>query len=138
MQNKNVALYQLGLLFREKILIKKPKPMLLDPGFYIYTGRANKAMEARIARHLKREKTLRWHIDQLSTHSHLAEIDYCLFELPPQMECELNQSMEHQQGFLRFIRGFGNSDCRGGCIGHLVHFDENFNWERYCEKNSDN
>ncbi len=32
-------------------------------GHYLYTGSARRNLEARIHRHLRREKKLRWHID---------------------------------------------------------------------------
>ncbi len=32
-------------------------------GTYVYTGSARRNYEARIARHLRQEKSLRWHID---------------------------------------------------------------------------
>jgi Uri superfamily endonuclease len=36
-------------------------------GQYLYTGSARRNLEARIARHLRRDKPLRWHIDYLLT-----------------------------------------------------------------------
>ncbi len=134
MQVKSAALYQLCLYFGKKFSIEKPVYMDLEPGYYIYTGRSKRNLEKRIARHMKREKTIRWHIDQLSAHPLLGKMDFCIFDLPAELECELNQALEHQEGFLSFIRGFGNSDCRAGCIGHLAYFDKRFNWEQYCEK----
>lgn len=81
-------------------------------GIYVYTGSAARNLEARIERHLRREKTLRWHIDYL-----LAEPDVRIVEVrrSARPECELNA---RTAGSIP-VPGFGASDCRNGCGSHL-------------------
>ncbi|HDR04139.1 MAG TPA: DUF123 domain-containing protein [Candidatus Marinimicrobia bacterium] len=133
MQIKSAAIYQLYLFFDCDFTIEKPERMTLEPGVYIYTGRSKRWIEKRISRHLKQMKPLQWHIDQLTTHPQMTKIKYHIFNLPAEMECYLNQSLEQEPDFLRFIPGFGNSDCHA-CRGHLAQFKANFNWEQFCEK----
>ena len=81
-------------------------------GRYVYTGSARRNFEARIARHQRSEKTLRWHIDYLLTAPDVrlnAVIRSC------RAECDLNRSVRG----LVLVRGFGASDCRAGCGSHL-------------------
>lgn len=83
-------------------------------GKYVYTGSAKRNFEARIARHMLRDKALRWHIDYLLdamearvTHVVRAEHD----------ECEMNQT----HPCVVLVPGFGASDCRNGCGSHLKY-----------------
>jgi Uri superfamily endonuclease len=86
-----------------------------ERGWYAYVGSALRAREARVARHLAREKPLRWHADYLTT------------AFPPERawlvdgaagECELAGALAALPGAERRPRRFGSGDCR--CAGHLV------------------
>lgn len=81
-------------------------------GRYCYTGSARRAFEARIARHLRQEKTLRWHIDHLLAAPGVIVVKVLRSR---RNECELNQS---RRGTVP-VPGFGASDCRAGCGAHL-------------------
>ncbi len=83
-------------------------------GTYVYTGSARRHFEARIARHLRREKALRWHIDYL-----LAAPGVVVTEVVRSgtAECALNQATA---GALP-VPGFGASDCKHGCGSHLKY-----------------
>lgn len=81
-------------------------------GSYVYTGSARRHFEARIARHLRRDKTLRWHIDYLLT---APGVSVLAVRRTPIDECALNQATD---GDLP-VPGFGASDCRQGCGSHL-------------------
>ena len=48
-----------------KLTVGRLGTFLFPVGRYIYTGSAKRSIEARIARHLRKKKTLRWHIDYL-------------------------------------------------------------------------
>lgn len=85
-------------------------------GRYIYTGSAKRNLEARIARHLSREKRLHWHIDYLLLHPAVIVADVRRFY---DGECELNR---HTPGDIP-VAGFGASDCRAGCGSHLKFLD---------------
>ena len=81
-------------------------------GRYVYTGSARRNFEARIRRHLTREKTLRWHIDYLLNAPGVVVSEVRRSSVA---ECLLNQ----QVGGGVEVPGFGASDCRAGCGSHL-------------------
>ncbi|MFO1217851.1 MAG: GIY-YIG nuclease family protein [Burkholderiaceae bacterium] len=81
-------------------------------GRYLYTGSARRAFEARIARHLRAEKTLRWHIDYLLAAPGVTITRVVRSAIE---ECRLNQ---RSPGAV-WVPGFGASDCGAGCGGHL-------------------
>jgi Uri superfamily endonuclease len=83
-------------------------------GRYIYTGSARRNLEARIARHLRAEKTLRWHIDYLLA---VAGVRVLSVRRSRHAECALNQAT----GGTIPIPGFGASDCRARCGSHLKY-----------------
>ena len=84
------------------------------PGRYIYTGSARRNIAARVARHLSRDKRLRWHIDYLlaDPSARVVAVRYAKIG-----ECELNLST---RGAVVAAR-FGASDCRAGCKSHLKY-----------------
>ncbi len=81
-------------------------------GRYVYTGSAKRGIDARIARHLRAGKTLRWHIDYLlaARDVHIAGV-----VRSRRGECALNRSSRGRV----LVAGFGASDCRAGCRAHL-------------------
>jgi Uri superfamily endonuclease len=81
-------------------------------GRYVYTGSARRNREARIARHLARAKTLRWHIDYLLNARGVRIVDVLRFDEP---ECVIN----HRTVGKIVVPRFGASDCRAGCGSHL-------------------
>jgi Uri superfamily endonuclease len=85
---------------------------LFPAGAYVYTGSARRKPEARIARHLRKEKALRWHIDWLLTAPGVA---VARVERSVESECALNRKV----GGTVPVPGFGASDCRNGCGSHL-------------------
>lgn len=83
-------------------------------GNYVYTGSAKRSFEARIARHLRRDKTLRWHIDYLLDAPGVSVAEVRRSAEP---ECVLNQATAGEIPIL----GFGASDCHRGCGSHLKY-----------------
>jgi Uri superfamily endonuclease len=83
-------------------------------GTYVYTGSARRGLEARLARHMRAEKPLRWHIDYL-----LAAPGVRITKVVRSRrdECGLNRAV---RGEVR-VPGFGSSDCRAGCGAHLKY-----------------
>jgi Uri superfamily endonuclease len=88
-------------------------------GCYVYTGSARRNLEQRIARHLRCEKRLRWHIDYLLA---APGVRITGVERSPDGECELNR---RSAGTMP-VPGFGASDCRQGCGSHLKYLGETF------------
>lgn len=83
-------------------------------GRYAYTGSAKRNLAARIARHLRREKALRWHIDYLLAASGVRIKRVITSRLP---ECALNRVCRGRI----VVAGFGSSDCACGCGAHLKY-----------------
>lgn len=88
-------------------------------GFYIYSGSARRNMEARLARHLRRQKKQRWHIDYLTSHADCQVIATRRSHTP---ECTLNQATP---GSIIAPR-FGASDCTSGCGSHLKYLGNRY------------
>ncbi len=82
-------------------------------GVYLYVGSAQRNLEARLARHGRRRKPLRWHIDYLARHARM--IGAMTIAGGRQAECRTADALARR--FARPIRCFGASDCR--CESHL-------------------
>lgn len=99
----------------------------LQEGHYVYTGSAmgnsSTSLEKRLERHLKVRKRCFWHIDKLLDGS--AKVVSTIYaKTASRMECKVNKkisSVPHASP----IKGFGSSDCRFGCIGHLIFLNSN-------------
>ncbi len=83
-------------------------------GYYVYAGSAMGGLEQRIARHRKKEKKLRWHIDYLLTHTRLIKVHRIV--TGKNVECSLARHLALR---LESVPGFGCSDCR--CKSHLFY-----------------
>ena len=85
------------------------------PGFYFYVGSAQGNLAARLARHGRREKALRWHVDYLSTEATM--IGAMIVPGSREGECTLAAQLGRLYGLA--VPRFGASDCR--CGGHLFY-----------------
>jgi len=83
------------------------------PGIYFYAGSAQRNLLARVDRHGRKDKPLRWHIDYLSVRARM--LGAILVPGRRSRECELATALWKWLG--PAVRGFGASDCR--CRGHL-------------------
>lgn len=120
-------------LDREKdILIGRLGYIYFPRGFYAYTGSAMNGLEVRLARHLRKEKRLHWHIDYLLNEAEVSQVILCAVEpFAPRRsegakrpknpahgrlraECFLAQTLTKE---FPSIPGFGVSDCK--CRSHL-------------------
>ncbi len=83
-------------------------------GFYAYVGSALGGLEARISRHLRKEKKIHWHIDYLLAWARIKEVyvDYG-------KECDIARKLSE---YFTCIRGFGSSDC--DCKSHLFYDED--------------
>ncbi|MEM1631178.1 MAG: GIY-YIG nuclease family protein [Thermofilum sp.] len=90
----------------------------LPPGIYVYIGSARGpgGVRARVLRHLRREKKVKWHIDQLTAAARALGI---VFAETRERECVLTPHLENI-GFAHPLPGFGSSDCTSGCRSHLL------------------
>lgn len=75
-------------------------------------------LESRVKRHFRDDKRLRWHIDYLSSSRGVKRLGAIMAETDRKLECEVNMAIARAFGIV--IKGFGSSDCRSGCGGHLI------------------
>lgn len=108
--------YQLHILVARRVVVAAGKlgPCDFPAGEYIYTGSAKQNIESRIARHLTRVKTLRWHIDYLLAAPGVEIIGVVRRAGP---ECTVNQKTLGEI----IVPRFGATDCRNGCGSHLKY-----------------
>ena len=97
---------------RLEIAIGRLGTFVFPEGTYVYTGSAKRNFAARIARHLRQEKTLHWHIDHLLTTPGVSIVEVRHAQVD---ECVLNQATPGDI----VAPGFGASDCRNRCGSHL-------------------
>ncbi|GAB2179866.1 GIY-YIG nuclease family protein [Denitratisoma sp. agr-D3] len=91
-------------------------PCRFPAGRYIYTGSAKRNLQARIARHLRQDKKLHWHIDYLLTQPGVRVAGVRRYA---DAECDLNRRTPG----IPLLPGFGASDCKAGCGSHLKFID---------------
>lgn len=108
-----VAIFHLGR--PGQITVGRLGRFSFPAGFYFYVGSARRCLDARLARHARRRKPLRWHIDYLSSRAEM--LGAVVADAGSYAECELAQELAEL--YPRCVRGFGSSDCR--CGGHLFH-----------------
>lgn len=99
----------------------KLKQTEFEPGTYLYIGSARNGLSGRIARHLRKEKKIFWHIDYFLQKAEIKEIwvknDY--FD-----ECLTLDKAKKSVKNSRFpLKKFGSSDCR--CPSHLIYLPGN-------------
>ncbi|WP_417670068.1 GIY-YIG nuclease family protein [Roseibium sp.] len=89
----------------------------LSPGLYLYCGSAKGpgGLRARVGRHLRQDKTCRWHIDRVtSACAHVAA-----FWISSGSECQLRSHAAAVFDTNVPIEGFGSSDCKS-CPAHFL------------------
>ena len=108
--------YQLLIVLPQsrRVTVGRLGEFLFPAGAYVYTGSAKRGMDARIRRHQAGEKTLRWHLDYLST---LPGVSVLEIGRSVATECEINRSVSG----VVVADGFGASDCQQGCGSHLKY-----------------
>lgn len=97
------------------LLIRLDAPLPpLAAGRYLYCGSAKGSggLRARLARHMKKDKKIRWHVDRL-TEAGVVEGAWVFIHGD---ECALVRQLA---GFPVPWPGFGSSDCRT-CASHLL------------------
>lgn len=103
----------------------------VQPGYYLYVGSAfgPGGLAARVGRHLRKEKKLRWHIDYLRIACEVAEVWWTCD--PVRRECEWASKLRELPGAVIPMPGFGSSDCE--CVAHLVWVKEKVDLNRILE-----
>lgn len=107
--------YLLFLKFdaEKNVKVGKLGCVTIKPGWYVYVGSGMNSLIKRVARHFKKDKTPRWHIDYITP---LAK-EKVVFLIPNvKVECEVAKSLAKE---FECVRGFGSSDC--SCRSHLFY-----------------
>lgn len=104
----------LHLPSRRDVVVGGARSYLFDAGYYYYCGSALNGLEARLARHYRQEKCLRWHVDYFLRLASISAVWAVRGSV--RLECCAQRALS-DLGCLP-IRGFGSSDCR--CPGHLL------------------
>ena len=93
---------------------------VFPPGWYVYTGRAERGLAARVRRHHRLATTgqgaLHWHIDYLLFDSRVELSRVRLVSGDAGEECAAVRRLRGEV----VVAGFGSSDCREGCGAHLL------------------
>lgn len=97
---------------------------VLPAGRYAYCGSAHGpgGLRARVGRHQRRDKAMRWHIDRLSGVGRIVAVHAA----PGGDECELFARLQAVPGATVPLAGFGSTDCRR-CPAHLARLPDDFN-----------
>lgn len=97
------------------VRVGRNAPQTLPAGRYLYCGSAKGpgGLKARLARHMRRRKPVRWHVDRLTARG----VVIGAWIVVDGDECALAATLR-RQGLLEPIPGFGSSDCRS-CASHL-------------------
>lgn len=95
----------------------------LPIGWYVYSGSARRASSARVARHLRKRKCLRWHIDYLLSQPCARVVGVRLWPWRDGLECAVNRDLLETCAAQAPIPRFGSSDCEHGCPAHLLFLE---------------
>lgn len=98
----------------------------LPAGWYVYTGSMRRGLAHRLARHQRRDKPLRWHIDYLTTLAPPVATRWWPLDGTSDQECRTHATLAAHPGVTLPARGFGSSDCR--CAAHLVRLPDRTLW----------
>ena len=107
--------------------------MDFQEGYYVYVGSAQRNLKARIERHMKREKRLRWHVDYLLEYGKVVDF----FTMPLSREWEERIAKKLCEKYL-YVSNFGSSDSRAP--SHLIILPDSKAWKevlgeiRYMER----
>jgi len=89
-------------------------------GDYIYIGSAKGCLEARLGRHLKKDKKSFWHIDYLlkDERTQISQI----WIIDKKMECQTAEVFCQDPTTEIIKKGFGSLDCK--CLTHLFFIND--------------
>ncbi|MFW5787119.1 MAG: GIY-YIG nuclease family protein [Halanaerobiales bacterium] len=118
--------YNQGIYLLE-VFLHKPKKIEVGalgihpfpPGYYYYSGSAQKNLKARIERHKYGGEKKHWHIDYLLEVGHFKR--FFTWQINKYGECKLAQYLKQRLGGEIILSGFGSSDCN--CESHLIYFN---------------
>jgi len=104
--------------------------VLFKMGNYIYIGSAKGCLEARLRRHLRKDKKVYWHIDYL-LKSEKVQISQ-IWVINKTIECKTVGIFNRNFVGTMVKKGFGSSDCK--CLSHLFYLKDRERTEKILEK----
>ncbi len=93
--------------------------MSFKKGKYIYVGSALNNIDARVKRHLRRDKKLHWHIDYLTINPFVSIEKVFYKPSDKKEECEIARIVS---AYGAPIKNFGSTDC--SCKSHLFKIND--------------
>ena len=109
--NKGIYILEIFASESFRVGIKKFQEFSFKKGYYYYVGSAQKNLRQRLARHVKKEKLIHWHIDHITTKDiNNIKAIYVLKGSNKKLECKLANTLENKLKLDSSIKGFGNSD----------------------------
>lgn len=120
-QDKGLYVLVIQLKAKQSLSSGKLKTTEFKPGIYLYIGSARNGLLNRIARHLRKEKKVFWHIDYFLQKAQIKEVwvNRNFFD-----ECQILREAKKMLKNSDFpLKKFGSSDCR--CPSHLIFFPKN-------------
>jgi Uri superfamily endonuclease len=89
----------------------------LGSGRYLYAGSAYGpgGIRARVGRHMKQDKKIHWHVDQLTA----CAASLKAVGVADGNECALINDLQSTYGMTAPLPGFGSTDCTK-CVSHLI------------------
>jgi Uri superfamily endonuclease len=120
--SKNRGIYVLEIYSPRsfEIELKSFQHISFRRGYYYYIGSAQKNLNSRIERHLKKDKTLHWHIDHITSLPFIKINDINIFpDVAKEYECRLVYYLTGKYNTVFPAKKFGSSDC-SNCYSHLL------------------
>lgn len=112
---------------RQAVRIGRWGTLETAPGYYVYVGSAfgPGGLDARVSRHFREHKAMRWHVDYLRAVTR--PMSALCSHTPRNLEHEWAAAFALMAG-MSGIKGFGSSDCR--CYAHLFFAPHEPDWDR--------
>ena len=126
---KGSYLLVISLPAEQEIAVGSLGAVHFSGGYYAYVGSAVGGFKSRLNRHLRKDKTPKWHIDYLLQKAAIKSIIIC--EAEERVECAIAQALRRE---FESIPGFGSSDCK--CPSHLFFAAEEMEQEIMTALNS--
>ena len=119
--------YALLLILAEPVRLAVGRLGVFDfsAGQYLYFGSAHGpgGLRGRLAHHLRPVERPHWHIDYLRAYAEVRQVWWAVGK--ESLECAWSQALIGLPGVTFPAPGFGASDCKMGCVSHLVGLGEN-------------
>ena len=113
---------------KKKIRVGKLGTFEFNKGYYVYVGSAfgPGGIRARLGRHLKDNKKLKWHIDYIREYMEVIDIQFA--KTAKNEECAWGDKIV-KTGAITPVKKLGSSDCK--CYSHLFFFQKINNWNEF-------